>query len=142
MLLICASLAVLTAGCGSELGPAQRPAVKVGAELPDLQVKLRALQADQCQSVTAETVYPECDRFVTEVVNLSAAIKAATEKSTRATDIATAVDKLASAGGDYQRGQCGAKGASPDTQVCARDLGTVRDQLIVLSSAMEQVAGH
>jgi hypothetical protein len=142
VLLVPVALLCLTTACGSELGPTQKPAVKVGPELGDLQVKLRALQDDQCQTVAVDTVYRECDRFVTEVVNLSAGIKASTTRTPRAGDISAAVDKLAGAGADFQQNQCAAAGHAPSAAPCTRDLTTVRDSLIVLGGALDQLAGH
>jgi len=134
-------LFLLTA-CGGELGPTQQPAVRVGPELADLGVKLRALQADQCQTVPADTVFGDCERFVTEVVNLSASVRTATATTPRAGDVAAAADKLATAGDDYQRRQCGVSTPAPDAGTCARDLTTVRDTLTGLGSIIDQLAGH
>jgi hypothetical protein len=151
LLVPAAALLLVTAGCGREAGPSGPPAAKFGPSVQDLTVKAAALQADQCQTVDAATVYPECERYTTEVVNFGNSVVSETAGAKQADAIKAAVDKAQAAVADYEKRQCGVgtqnpgvNNATPSTSgpnaaPCAADLTIVRDQVDAIGKLLNQI---
>jgi hypothetical protein len=152
VLLVPAALLLLAAGCSQEAGPSGPPAAKFGPSVPDLTVKAAALQADQCQTVDPATVYPECERYATEVVNFSNSVTAETAGSKQSDAIKAAVDKLQAAVADFEKRQCGVgtqnpgvntgapSTSGPNAAPCAAALTTVRDQVEAIAKLLDQIS--
>jgi gamma-glutamyl:cysteine ligase YbdK (ATP-grasp superfamily) len=150
LLLIVPAALCLLAGCGGEAGPSGQPVAKVGPSLRDLTVKAHALLADQCQTVAAGTVYPECDRYTTEVINFANSVKADVSGTAQADAINTSVNKLQTAAADYERRQCGVGTRNqnqsapatngPNAEPCTAALTTVRDQVTRISTLLDKAS--
>jgi hypothetical protein len=120
-LVLAAGMVVLVglAGCGAN-GPAPprgTPHVDVGA----LRVKVRALQADQCQRLDPRAVYPDCGRYVTEVAGTVGTLRA---QLGGRPDAAEALGRLQSGVATYQGRSCENTGAPAEE--CAAALATLR----------------
>lgn len=143
---------LVAAGCGHEAGPSAPPAAKFGPSVQDLTVKASALEADQCQTVSPATVYPECERYTTEVANFGNSVTAETAGAKQADAIKAAVDKMQAAVADYEKRQCGVgtqnpgvNNANPSTSgpnaaPCAAALTTIRDQVDAIGKLLDQVS--
>lgn len=152
LLVPAAALLLVAAGCSREAGPSGPPVAKYGPSVQDLTVKVAALQADQCQSVAAATVYPECERYATEVLNFGNSVTSETAGSKQADAIKAVVDKAQSAVADYEKRQCGVgtqnpglNNADPSTSgpnagPCAADLTTVREQVDAIGKLLNQIS--
>lgn len=154
LLVPAAVLLLAAAGCSREAGPSGPPVAKYGPSVQDLTVKAAALQADQCQTVDPATVFPECERYVTQVVNFGNSVVSETAASLQAADLKAVADKMQAAVGDYEKQQCGVgtqnpgvNNANPSTNgpnaaPCAAALTTVRAQVDAIAKLVNQVAGH
>ncbi|WP_211770763.1 hypothetical protein [Kutzneria sp. CA-103260] len=152
VLLVPALLVLACAGCSREAGPSGPPVAKYGPSVQDLTVKVTALQADQCQTVPAATVFPECERYATEVVNFGNSVISETAGSKQATAIKAVVDQMQAAVGDYEKRQCGVgtqnpglNNANPATNgpnaaPCAAALTTVREQVDAIGKLLNQIS--
>ena len=152
LLVPAAALLLVTAGCSREAGPTGPPVAKYGPSVQDLTVKVAALQADQCQTVDAVTVYPECERYATEVVNFGNSVTSETAGSKQADAIKAVVDKVQTAVADYEKRQCGVgtqnpgvNNADPSTNgpnsaPCAADLTTVRTQVDAIGKLLNEIS--
>jgi hypothetical protein len=145
-------VALACAGCSREAGPSGPPVAKYGPSVQDLTVKATALQADQCQTVAPATVYPECERYATEVVNFGNSATSETAGSKQAADIKAVVDKMQAAVADYEKRQCGVGTQNPgvnnsnpatngpNAAPCAAALSAVRDQVDAVAKLLNQVS--
>jgi hypothetical protein len=152
LLVPAAALLLVCAGCSGEAGPSGPPVAKFGPSVQDLTVKAAALQADQCQTVDAATVFPECERYATEVVNFGNSVTSETAGSKQAATIADVVTKMQAAVADYEKRQCGVgtqnpgvNNANPATNgpnaaPCAGALSTVRDQVDAIAKLLNQIS--
>ena len=151
LLLIVPTALCLLAGCSQEAGPSGQPVAKVGPSLQDLTVKANALLADQCQTVAAGTVFPECDRYITEVINFSNSVKADVSGTAPAAALDTSVDKLQTAAADFERRQCGVGTQNqpnqpapatngPNAQPCTAALTAVREQVTQISTLLNKAS--
>jgi len=152
LLVPAAALLLLSAGCSREAGPTGPPVAKFGPSVQDLTVKATALQADQCQTVAPATVYPECERYATEVVNFGNSVTSETAGSKQADAITAVVDKMQAAVADYEKRQCGVgtqnpgvNNANPATNgpnaaPCAAALTTVREQVDAIAKLLSQIS--
>lgn len=152
LLVPAAALLLVTTGCSREAGPSAPPVAKYGPSVQDLTVKAAALQADQCQTVDAATVYPECERYATEVVNFGNSVVSETAGSKPAADIKAAVDKMQGAIADFEKRQCGVgtqnpgvnnstpSTSGPNAAPCAADLTTAREQVDSIAKLLNQIS--
>jgi hypothetical protein len=142
---------LVAAGCSTEAGPSGSPAAKYGPRVQDLTVKVAALQADQCQSVSPATVFPECERYTTEVANFGNSVVSETAGAKQADAIKAAVDKMQAAVADYEKRQCGVgtqnpgvNNANPATNgpnaaPCAAALTTIREQVDAVGTLLNRI---
>jgi len=130
-LVLAAGMVVLVglAGCGpnGSAPPRGTPGVDVGA----LRVKVRALEADQCQRLDPHVVYPDCGRYVTEVAGTTGTLRA---QLAGRPDAAGALARLQSGVATYQGRSCESPGGPAEE--CATALATLRTALAQLGDAL------
>ncbi|KAA2264033.1 hypothetical protein F0L68_08560 [Solihabitans fulvus] len=116
----------LVAGCSSGSdGPQTTPthsADPVQAER--LLVKVRALEADQCQTVAAERVVHDCARYVAQVAIATGDLRAQLAGNSAGLD---AVQALQAGADAYQQNSCDASDAPVPT--CTQALNAMRTAL-------------
>ncbi|MBB5889648.1 hypothetical protein [Kutzneria kofuensis] len=146
-----AALLLVAAGCSREAGPSGPPVAKYGPSVQDLTVKADALQADQCQTVDPAVVYPECERYATQVANFGNSVVSETAGSKQADAIKAVVDKMQAAVADYEKRTCGVgtqnpgvnnadpSTGGPNAGPCAAALTTVRQQVEAVAKLLKQV---
>lgn len=151
LLVPAAALLLVTAGCSGEAGPSGPPVAKYGPSVQDLTVKSDALRSDQCQTVDPAVVYPECERYATEVVNFGNSVTSETAGTKQADTLKTAVGKMQAAVADFEKRQCGVgtqnpgvNNANPSTNgpnaaPCAAALSTIREQVETIGKLLNQI---
>lgn len=120
-------------GCANTQPGDKNAGPGVAQERPDVTVKLAALRGDPCRGPRVATIYPGCGRFVTEVANTVATLRAQLPGEVVATSA------LNDAVTVYQRLGCEivAGAASPDqTTRCPQALTTIGAELDRLGRVM------
>jgi hypothetical protein len=117
-----AGLLVLLAGCG----PAGAPHQPRSTDPQQLQVKLRALMADECYASNARSVYPACNKYITE---LSSTVNEISDVLPgKPAVLRASLNSVQKGMGRYSSNNCGPQNEQPQpskTTVCAGALTSI-----------------
>lgn len=130
------AIALAVSGCASTQPGDKNPGSGYTNNVTDLVVKIPALVTDPCGGTQADRLFPDCGRFVTEVANTVAALRADLPGQS------DAINALSDAVNRYQRAGCdsldGAPSASQRT-TCPSALRAIGSELDKLSSALSTI---
>jgi hypothetical protein len=128
-------LAVLT-GCADNQPGDTNNGPGYTDNVSDLLVKVPALAADPCRSAQANTLYPNCGRYVAQVANTISAIRDNLPNQGTATGtLQQAVNRFQQMGCDTITGQP----SSSQAQECPAALRTIGTELDTLSKALTSI---
>jgi outer membrane murein-binding lipoprotein Lpp len=102
-----AAALLVVAGCGSNQPGDTNPGSGYTNNVSDLQVKIPALRSDPCRGRQADQLFANCGRYVTEVANVVAALRADVPGQTGD------INALAGAVHSFQSLGCDTAGGSP-----------------------------
>jgi hypothetical protein len=133
-----AVMAVAVAGCAGTQPGDKNPGVGYTNNVADLVVKVPALLIDPCRGQQAGQIFPECGRFVTEVANTIAALRADLPSES------PTIDALSHAVDRYQRAGCDAVSGAPSAALrttCSGALAEIGTELDRLGAALTKPPG-
>jgi hypothetical protein len=105
-------------------------------DVADLLVKVPALRGDPCRGAQAGQIFANCGRYVTEIANTVAALRADLPGQ------GASVDALQTAVTTYQRNTCDSAGSSPtavQARACPAALTTIGVELDRLGGALAAI---
>jgi outer membrane murein-binding lipoprotein Lpp len=129
-------MTVAVAGCASTQPGDKNPGVGYTNNVADLAVKVPALVVDPCRGPRAAQIFNECGRFVTEVANTIAAMRADLPSQSRT------IDALSDAVNRYQRAGCDAVIGTPSDALrttCSTALTDIGSELDALGAALTRL---
>lgn len=121
------------AGCAATQPGDKNPGAGYTNEVGDLLVKIPALRSDPCRGVEAGALFAGCGRYVTEIANTLAALRADLPGQ------GAAANALQDAVNTYQRLNCDSAGNAPSAEqraACPGALRTIGAQLDALQRAL------
>jgi hypothetical protein len=131
------ALAVLAlAGCADDQPGDQNPGAGYTNNVSDLQVKVPALQSDPCRGTQTDGLFENCGRYVTEVANTLAALRADLPGQ------GSTIDALQNSVSAFQQHGCDSVSGAPTSAqrgACPTALTSIGTDLDRLSTALASV---
>jgi outer membrane murein-binding lipoprotein Lpp len=128
--------ALALAGCADDQPGDQNPSPGYTNNVSDLQVKVPALASDPCRGKQTDGLFENCGRYVTEVANTLAALRADLPAQ------GSAIDVLQNEVNAYQQHACDSVSGTPSTaqsQACPTALTSIGTALDRLAVAVAQI---
>lgn len=128
--------ALALGGCADNQPGDQNPGAGYTNNVSDLQVKIPALKSDPCRGKQTDGLFENCGRYVTEVANTIAALRA------DLTNQGDTINALENSVTSYQQHGCDSVNGNPtsaQTSACPTALTSIGADLDRLSTALASV---
>lgn len=126
-------IALAVSGCASTQPGDKNPGSGYTNNVTDLVVKIPALVTDPCGGTQADRLFPNCGRYVTEIANTVAALRADLPNQSEV------INALSGAVNKYQRAGCDSISGTPTASqqsACPDALRAIGTELNRLGSAL------
>ncbi len=140
-----AVLALALTGCGATTAngtPTTPVRTGVDGSLSALTDKIDSIALDECATMTAATVFPNCPRFITEVGNVAVAVTGAAPGRSGAAALQSSATAVGDAVSAFVRDGCVASPSepAPSAATCGPDLQKIQAGLKAMQTAVNASA--